>query len=157
MAYVRPSLFWGVLQRKPKTSQRLFVTSFQVHSLVRCDAVIWYVCSFGETCSFYHLRRQNLTTHIKYYFFTEILTKEIPVLFKLRADSRLSEGFSDYHRKDSVIIIGRIQWLSTEGFSDYHRKYSVIINGRIQWLSAEWFSYCHRKDSVIVIGRIQWL
>ena len=97
MPYVTPSLLSDVLQRKPKILRRLFVAPFQVYGLVRCDAVIWHVCSFGETCSFCHLRGRNLTTHIKYYIFTEIWTKEIPVLFKLQADTRLSEEFSEYH------------------------------------------------------------
>jgi len=83
MPYVMPSLFRDVLQRKPKISRLLFVAPFQVYSLVKCDAMIWFVCSFGGACSLYHPRRQNLTTHIKYYFFAEIWTKEFPVLFKL--------------------------------------------------------------------------
>jgi hypothetical protein len=40
---VIPSLLCDILQLKPKISQNLFVTSFQVCSLVRCDAVIRYV------------------------------------------------------------------------------------------------------------------
>jgi len=47
-AYVMASLFSDVLQRKPKISRRLFVAPFQIYSLVRCEAVIWYVCSSEE-------------------------------------------------------------------------------------------------------------